>query len=295
MPGQRTVCSGKSGISIAAPLARVSIGGPDASVPESSPPRARGAGRAPAAPDVRRPIDPRRRPPATRGRVRRRTRRGLRREHLVATLAHRLGLVHRDVRVAEQVVDVGHRRQVDRDADAGADIDRRAGDLDRRLERREEPLRRPSTRERRRPGCRGAGRRTRRRRAAPRGPSRAAPSRIRSATVTSSSSPAAWPRLSLTVLKSSRSRKRAATDPGRGPSGQRRLGLLDEPAPIGEAGQRVVERLVAELRLERPGARRRRGPAGRRARRGGASTSSDRRAVPAAMTARPAVGVRARS
>ena len=43
---------------------------------------------------------------------------------------------------------------------------------------------------------------------------------------TSSSSPAAWPRLSLTVLKSSRSRKSAATDPVRGASGQRGLGLL---------------------------------------------------------------------
>ena len=47
-------------------------------------------------------------------------------ERVVATLAHGLGLVHRHVRIAEQVVDAGHRRGVDGDADARADLDRHA-------------------------------------------------------------------------------------------------------------------------------------------------------------------------
>ena len=55
-----------------------------------------------------------------------------------------------------------------------------------------------------------AGRRTRRRRGGPPCRRRGRQPRRRSATSTSSSSPAAWPRLSLIVLKSSRSRKRTA-------------------------------------------------------------------------------------
>ena len=42
-------------------------------------------------------------------------------------------------------------------------------------------------------------------------------------------------------------RDRAGPDRGR----ERRLGGLDEPAAVGQPGQRVVERLVAQLRLER--------------------------------------------
>ena len=59
-------------------------------------------------------------------------------------------------------------------------------------------------------------------------PSRAARSeprrtdRSRSATATRSSSPAPWPRLSLMVLKSSRSRNRAAIEPGLRALGKRR-------------------------------------------------------------------------
>ena len=39
-------------------------------------------------------------------------------------------------------------------------------------------------------------------------------------------------------------------EPGRCARGERRLGLFDEPAPVDEARQRVVERLVAELDLQ---------------------------------------------
>ena len=88
-------------------------------------------------------------------------------------------------------------------------------------------------------------------------PSRAARSRSRrssrrrAATAMSNASPAAWPRLSLTVLKSSRSRKRAATEPVPVRVGERRLGRLDETAAVGQAGQRIVEGLEAELCLQR--------------------------------------------
>ena len=68
----------------------------------------------------------------------------------------------------------------------------------------------------RRPGCRRAARRTRRRRAGRRGRPRAGRRDRRSPTATSRSSPAAWPRPSLTVLKSSRSRNSAATGPAHG-------------------------------------------------------------------------------
>ena len=73
----------------------------------------------------------------------------------------------------------------------------------------------------------------------------------RSATSRRTSSPAAWPRLSLIVLKSSRSRKMTAM-----PlllAAVARDGVahaLDEQRAVGEVGDRVVEGLVGELLLE---------------------------------------------
>ena len=75
----------------------------------------------------------------------------------------------------------------------------------------------------------------------------------RRATSISSSSPAAWPRLSLTVLKSSRSTKRTANRFWRRtPAVERVADAVGEERAVREPGQRVVERLVAELRLEPP-------------------------------------------
>ena len=80
-------------------------------------------------------------------------------------------------------------------------------------------------------------------RRATRSPSRTSPS-IRSVTATRSASPAPWPSVSLTTLKSSRSRKRTAVTLS---SGWRVLlgaehaleGQLEHPA-VGRAGQRVA-------------------------------------------------------
>ena len=83
-----------------------------------------------------------------------------------------------------------------------------------------------------------------------------------------------WPRLSLTCLKSSRSRK--STDERLGgpvPAAQRVGQPVAEQLPVGQPGERVVERLVAQLLLERvpvgdvadgehPGAARGRRPSG---------------------------------
>ena len=81
---------------------------------------------------------------------------------------------------------------------------------ERRLERVEQPPADVDRRARRRPGPR-AGSRTRRRRAGRPCRRRGAQPGAASATAISSWSPAPWPRLSLTVLKSSRSRKSTAT------------------------------------------------------------------------------------
>ena len=74
-------------------------------------------------------------------------------------------------------------------------------------------------------------------------------SRSRRATATSSSSPAPWPNESLKVLKSSRSMNSTATSPASASSA--RLHLVGEQAAVGEVGERVVERLVVELLLQR--------------------------------------------
>ena len=81
---------------------------------------------------------------------------------------------------------------------------------------------------------------------------RARTSAIRIATARSSSSPLEWPRLSLIVLKSSRSRNSTATGmavPSR--SGERVREPILEQGAVGKAGQRIVECLVAQLVLER--------------------------------------------
>ena len=63
--------------------------------------------------------------------------------------------------------------------------------------------------------------------------------------------PAAWPSVSLTPLKSSRSRKRTATSARvqLAPKDERVLDAVREERAVREPGQRVVERLVAELLL----------------------------------------------
>ena len=72
---------------------------------------------------------------------------------------------------------------------------------------------------------------------------------IRAATACSSSSPAWWPSESLTSLKRSRSRKSTAERP-RGPgaagAAQRPAEAVEEERAVGEPGERVVERVVAE-------------------------------------------------
>ena len=73
----------------------------------------------------------------------------------------------------------------------------------------------------------------------------------RLATATRRLSPAAWPRLSLTSLKSSRSRKstaRRGLGPGRPVEGV--LETVPEQGPVGQPAQRVVEGLVLELLLQ---------------------------------------------
>ena len=75
--------------------------------------------------------------------------------------------------------------------------------------------------------------------------------RSRSATCVSSSSPAAWPQLSLTFLKWSRSRKRTACDRLAGALTRERLGdAVGEEHAVRQAGERVVVRLMAELLLQ---------------------------------------------
>ena len=87
---------------------------------------------------------------------------------------------------------------------------------------------------------RAAARRTRRRRGGRRHRSCAAARAAASADPQRTSSPAAWPWLSLTYLKLSRSSTSRAPGPPRAaPSGRPRLQLLLEVAAVGHAGQRV--------------------------------------------------------
>ena len=72
----------------------------------------------------------------------------------------------------------------------------------------------------------------------------------RSATRHSSRSPASWPRLSLTSLNRSRSRNRSATPYlVRSARGQCLLGAIHQQGPVGQPGQRVVQRLVGQGHL----------------------------------------------
>ena len=73
----------------------------------------------------------------------------------------------------------------------------------------------------------------------------------RSATCTSSWSPASWPRLSLTCLNPSRSTKStASTSRERAGPGERLVEAVAEQGAVGEAGEAVVEGLPRELLLE---------------------------------------------
>ena len=173
-------------------------------------------------------------------------------EHPVAALAVALGDVHGGVGVADQVVGVGgaavpghgdaEARAHDRapcwpSRSGSAKASRmRSAASDGLLEARPRPR---------------AGPRTRRRRSGPPCRSRGRTLRVAWPRRSSTWSPAAWPRLSLIVLKSSRSRKMTAS-----PSSSRRVPRdrvphpVDEQRAVGEARHRVVEGLVRELLLE---------------------------------------------
>ena len=136
------------------------------------------------------------------------------------------------------------------DPDADADDDRAAVELDRSPQLGGQPLGRVAT-----ASSTPWTRSSRIVNSSP--PWRAAmsPARIvaarRWATSTRRRSPARWPSESLTTLKSSRSRNRTATlRPRRRPAGQGALEVLAEEDPVGEPGQRIVEGVVEELRLE---------------------------------------------
>ena len=78
-----------------------------------------------------------------------------------------------------------------------------------------------------------------------------AQARNRSAAAMSSRSPSAWPRLSFTVLKSSRSRNSTVTGvPAALRQRQRVAHPVAEQRAVGEPGERIVERLVDELLLQ---------------------------------------------
>ncbi len=74
---------------------------------------------------------------------------------------------------------------------------------------------------------------------------RARRARSRSATCAAGGRPASWPKLSLTSLKSSRSRKSTASAP---PSGGQRPQAVEEQRAVGQAGERVVGRRAVDGR-----------------------------------------------
>jgi hypothetical protein len=135
---------------------------------------------------------------------------------LVAALAVLLGRVHRDVGVAQQVLDEHVLALADRQPDARQHLELLAGDVEALAHRGHEPVGDLD-------GLAALGdaldedaELVAARRAAV-SPVRRQPRR-RCATLTSSSSPAAWPSVSLTALKSSRSRMQTATRwPSRAP------------------------------------------------------------------------------
>ena len=169
------------------------------------------------------------------------------REDRVAALAGRLGLVHRDVGVAQQV---GGRCAAVRPVatptlrlTASSRSPTAIGSSKRRRMRSAISWR---TLDVPRAGC-GRGPRTRRRRAGRRGRRCRTARASRRATARSSWSPTAWPSVSLTVLKSSRSTNSTADAAGRV---ERRADALDEQRAVGEPGERVVVGLVVQALLE---------------------------------------------
>ena len=125
-----------------------------------------------------------------------------------------LGLVHGDVGVAQQLLGVRARVLAGGDADAEADVEQLLAGGDRQGEGLQGALGEldGAALDRRTGG--GRGRRTRRRRGARRRRRRRRSASSREATPRSSSSPIAWPSVSLTPLKSSRSMNITATSPG---------------------------------------------------------------------------------
>jgi hypothetical protein len=119
--------------------------------------------------------------------------------------ARALGLVHGGVGVAQHVVGIGVAEGAEGDADAGVPVTSVPATM-KRLAQRGPSAARPAPRRRARVRCGRPGSRTRRRPAAPRTSCGRSFSWMRRATCTSNSSPAVWPRLSLTSLKRSKSR-----------------------------------------------------------------------------------------
>ena len=165
-----------------------------------------------------------------------------------------LARVHRDVGVAQQLVGAGSMPVACAAGDPDAGADRRSpgpaiwnGIRSASMIRWATAIDVP-----RGPARPRAGSRTRRRPGGPPGRSVADASRGSAPpTATSSRSPAAWPSVSLTTLKSSRSRNRTTGDAVRRPRPSSRSSTCStNSAPVRQAGQRVVIGLVAELLLE---------------------------------------------
>ena len=112
------------------------------------------------------------------------------------------------------------------------------------------PARRPSRPRRARGRSPRSGSRTRRRRGATRCRRSDDARAVESATSRSTWSPASWPRLSLTILKPSRSRYTTATPrPVRAVRSSGVLEAIVEQRTVGQPGDRIVKCAVAELLL----------------------------------------------
>ena len=140
--------------------------------------------------------------------------------------------------------------RADRHADARRHDDDAVAELDRLAQRLQHARRGRLAARRRRRRSRRA-RRTRRRRAARRCRPRAGRRSAGCATSCSSRSPSACPRVSLIDLKSSRSTNSTPTcASARAPRVERVLDAVVEERAVGQPGERVVERAVAQLLLE---------------------------------------------
>ena len=170
----------------------------------------------------------------------------LRMEDLVAVLARGLGLVERHVRIAQQVTRV--RPVAHGDTDTGVDDQRhrRAVELERLAHHVQQPFRDQFRRDLERAAVdqhhelvatHPADR--------VRVPQRALQP---AATATNNRSPASWPSVSFTFLKSSRSTNNAApVVPWRRFRANKLLDPVHDQRPVRQAGQRVVQRLMAQL------------------------------------------------